>query len=315
MHAGPITRRQPARLRPPLLPFLDHPGHPCHRSRVAERESFEVFNARLKAEHAKMEKAIRDAFAQSPAVMVISRDRRQDALFILSGDMVHGEGLRVSFFDRRGPYSHTERPDFDSMVEELVDHQLRGAIEIRPASEEEVMAWTETEEFAEGALHTAWMQASNDLRYIAGKLGREASDWARQTELAARRIWDYQGMLPAIRMLEQAVQEAMDEVSAAGLAAAEEGRRGSRHVVAPKVIELQLNDDIAARFLTAGNEPVVHQTWVLHPTGEPGRALAQVQVFLAGGEWVSWTGSTAARSMQILTRQLADALNEAEGRA
>lgn len=128
-------------------------------------ESFRDEITRLRKEQGKRYGAIKKAFAQSSAIIVRSGDREQ--LLIKSGETrVGGKPWRVTTFMPDGPWGHNEYKDDHEIFEDLA----RGLFtDVRPASEDEVIAWTSTPEFTRGAAAVAMIQAENTLRYLASK--------------------------------------------------------------------------------------------------------------------------------------------------
>jgi hypothetical protein len=117
---------------------------------------------------------IQRAFARSPAIR--GGAGAQARMAIKSGelsDTKYGR-YRVTFFGPDGPHGHITK-DADRDIAEETKRVLEPPIV--PMSDDEVMAWTSTEEFHRGAKLTAYIQGENTLRWLAGKAGR--TEWAQ----------------------------------------------------------------------------------------------------------------------------------------
>ena len=139
----------------------------------SRKESFEQMIARLEREQQEHIDLIVDAFAASPAIHVTYKRGREE-LLILSGEMQYPEEgpLRVSYFLREGPRSH----DVGKSVEELAK-RIGQVTSVEPVSEDYVMEWMSTPEFIQGSKVVAFIQADNELRYLAGKVGMSNEAW------------------------------------------------------------------------------------------------------------------------------------------
>lgn len=111
-----------------------------------------------KLKHAR-ESMIRDALAESPAI-IITPKHGEPKLAIMSGEMQnkqHGS-LRVTYFGHDGPIGHATRTSLKAIVDDINDYFPES---VRPATEDEVIRWTGTDEFAEGAARVARVQREN----------------------------------------------------------------------------------------------------------------------------------------------------------
>ena len=99
---------------------------------------------------------ITKAFKRSSAIIVTDAYNRE-VLLIKSGDP-SGKGFRVSSFGHDGPIGHVTRDTEAKLLEETArDHHGK----IRVATDDDVMAWTGTPEFEEGARRVAEVQKFN----------------------------------------------------------------------------------------------------------------------------------------------------------
>lgn len=113
---------------------------------------------RLRAKLGAKRQGIRDAFKASPAIIVTQTDGRE-TLVIKTGEMQNpADGPeRVTFFWKDGPVGHATRKTTEELIEEVSGYGSTA----RPATDAEVMAWTSTDEFAEGAARVAAVQRAN----------------------------------------------------------------------------------------------------------------------------------------------------------
>ena len=90
-------------------------------------------------------------------------------------------------------------------------------------------------------------------------------------------------------------------------------RMGKRReeVVGP----LYLDEAHSARFIGMNQSKMLGKTesWVIHPPGDPGAAIAQFILFKSGGRWAVWTGNITRASIRKLGEQLAGVRNQAGG--
>ncbi len=155
--ATPMTRRNPAAAEDDI-----------------DRELQLEYDQWLKASEDKLDQ-IEQAFAKSPAIRGMFG--KEPRMVIKSGelfDMKYGL-LRVTFFGTDGPHGHaTKRTDRE--VAEEVRQTLSPPYV--PMTDDEVIAWTSTQEFEKGSKIIAFTQAENTLRYRAQQLDRYA--WAQE---------------------------------------------------------------------------------------------------------------------------------------
>ena len=99
--------------------------------------------------------------------------------------------FRVTTFGDDGPVGHHVEPSMEKVAEEIaVGHGYKS---VRPASDDEVMAWTSTSKFIEGSKRVAFTQAANMLNFRAGKQDKRSQ--AREIEMRAHKLaseghWD-----------------------------------------------------------------------------------------------------------------------------
>jgi lysophospholipase L1-like esterase len=103
---------------------------------------------------------ITKAMAKSPAVILTDGSGRE-TLVVITGEMQNtDEGKhRATYLAADGPVGHVTRKTLDKVIEEI-DRDYRPA-SVRAATDEEVMAWTSTPEYEEGARRVAEVQRAN----------------------------------------------------------------------------------------------------------------------------------------------------------
>ena len=130
--------------------------------------------------------AVERALAQSPAIITTTGDR--DELYILTREMSHPEdgAWRLTNFLHDGPWGHDTRPTIRELAELVAN---RRPASIRPATDDDVIAWTSTPAFVTGAKHVAFIQAINALSYARSR-GSDADYQAmRDLELRAHQLY------------------------------------------------------------------------------------------------------------------------------
>ena len=134
---------------------------------------------RLRAKLGAKRQGIRDAFKASPAIIVTQTDGRE-TLVIKTGEMQNPEDgpERVTFFWKDGPVGHATRKTTEELIEEVSGYGSTA----RPATDAEVMAWTSTDEFAEGAARVAAVQRAN-AGLKGGKRPTKRKLWAGEPSL------------------------------------------------------------------------------------------------------------------------------------
>ena len=116
------------------------------------------------------------AFNLSAAV-IVTEEGSEPELFILSGNMgPNHDQHRITFFSKDGPRGHHE-----GSVPELMDYIARTGTTYQPVGDTEVIAWTSTDEFADGSRRVAYVQALNEASYLAQK----TTDHDRKDEIRA----------------------------------------------------------------------------------------------------------------------------------
>lgn len=138
---------------------------------------------RLRAKLGAKRQGIRDAFKASPAIIVTQTDGRE-TLVIKTGEMQNpADGPeRVTFFWKDGPVGHATRKTTEELIEEVSGYGSTA----RPATDAEVMAWTSTDEFTEGAARVAAVQRANaglkgTLRLLPGVIVEPRRAWPQLT--------------------------------------------------------------------------------------------------------------------------------------
>lgn len=151
------------------------------------RRPFKEYIAKMKAKKSTAVSAVARAFAQSAAVIVTERGGRPE-LWILSGNMgPDKKGHRVTYFGHDGPIGHVER----DTLEELWDEVYRDDARLEPVGDAEVIAWTSTPEFEEGAKRVAYVQALNEVGWLQSQAVTHADkDVLRQAQSKAHAMED-----------------------------------------------------------------------------------------------------------------------------
>lgn len=137
-------------------------------ARDADDDDDDAFIARVEAELAVRETAIRTAFEVSPAIVVRYKGHRWPQLVILSGGMsAEDKKYRITKLLPDGPVGH-ETADTVSKLAGEIAYNLTS---VEPVDEDFVMDWTSTPEFEEGAKKVTYVQAANMLGYLASGRG------------------------------------------------------------------------------------------------------------------------------------------------
>jgi hypothetical protein len=154
---------------------------------------------RMRLERERAEDDLREAFAQSPAVLVRERRHPHKELWILSPETDPSQGkLRVTEFLPDGPYGHISRETLDQIIDEKAS---TGHI-YEPVDEAFVMEWTSTPEWTEGVKKVAYVQAYN--RLVAAGSRHGASKYAWDTHMRAQSMDNWED---ATALLEQAAAD------------------------------------------------------------------------------------------------------------
>jgi hypothetical protein len=129
--------------------------------------SFDEILSRATAEKEARTSAIERAFAESPAIIMTGYGGRLE-LVIMTPEMGEpGAQMRVTYFLPDGPRGHATRATRAALVEDVAEYH---PTEVRPATEDEVIAWTSTPEYIEGSARVAEIQRLN------------AESWARSKQ-------------------------------------------------------------------------------------------------------------------------------------
>ncbi len=124
----------------------------------------EKFDPEL-ADHLRKKKALlaelAAAFAVSPAV-IIDSGRGRETLVLHSAEPYDSKsgGMRMSYFGHDGPNGHTTRPTLGKLIQEI--DELYTPKSFRVATDDDVMAWTATEEFQLGVERVAQVMKANE---------------------------------------------------------------------------------------------------------------------------------------------------------
>ena len=77
---------------------------------------------------------------------------------------------------------------------------------------------------------------------------------------------------------------------------------------------LTLDDELVARRIGTGESKSMRaptETWAVHPHGDPGGSVLQVQLFRqSGARWAAWTGSYSRAKDRELAERVAAARNK-----
>lgn len=114
--------------------------------------------------------AIRAAFTASPAILLTYRGDSTPDLAICSGDTAEPGRVRVTYLSADGPRGHVTRRDLDGCIEHVAD--LCPAT-VRPATEAEVIAWTSTPAYLEGAERVETVRQWNEALARAAQEGTD----------------------------------------------------------------------------------------------------------------------------------------------
>ena len=140
---------------------------------MSARESFDAMCDRMERERDERQAQVRDAFATSPAILLTGE--RRDEIVILSGEPSFPEEgpMRATRLANDGPWGH-DVGTREKLIEVVAGY---GFVAVRAITEAEVMAWTATETFTQGARAVAFIQADNAIRFLAAERGlRERTD-------------------------------------------------------------------------------------------------------------------------------------------
>lgn len=166
-----------------------------------DREAFARERDDRKAKHGRRVQEIADAFDTSPAVVITDRwDRR--TLYILSGDTT-GSAFRVSRFGEDGPYGHFEASSLVEAFERVAQDEPKA---LEPIGDDEVIAWTTTPAFIEGAKHVAYQQAWNELGFLSSQEpDRDKREQIYELRRAGDRLVETDGIDAGVRYLHSVI--------------------------------------------------------------------------------------------------------------
>lgn len=121
-------------------------------------ESIERFRASKRTRHGAILRAIRSA----PVAIVMTDRTGRETLAIVTREMSRASAgaWRASLYWHDGPVGHVTRKTLGMIANELATDY--GPESVRVVDDAAVMAWTGTDEFAEGARKIAEVQAWNE---------------------------------------------------------------------------------------------------------------------------------------------------------
>lgn len=122
------------------------------------KESLEGFRASKRARHGVVLRAIRSA----PVAIVMTDRHGRETLAIVTREMSRASdgAWRASVYWRDGPVGHITRKTLGTIANELATDYTPKSV--RVVDDSTVIAWTGTDEFAEGARRVAEVQAWNE---------------------------------------------------------------------------------------------------------------------------------------------------------
>lgn len=124
---------------------------------------------------------LESAFEISRALVATAHGR--EYLLILSDSTTRPSGFQITTFGSDGPIGHVE-----GTLDEVLDRTASdlGRARLEPVGDDQVLAWTSTPEFIDGSNRVTYVQAWNELGYLASKL----PDDERANAYAAKRRAD-----------------------------------------------------------------------------------------------------------------------------
>lgn len=126
------------------------------------RAEFDEYMGKMRAQKDESIARATAAFEMSAAVIVTEHGSAPE-LFILSGNMGKGkDSHRITFFMKDGPRGHHE-----GSIPDLMEYIASSLTTYKPVGDAEVIAWTSTDEFEVGSRRVAYVQALNELGYLA----------------------------------------------------------------------------------------------------------------------------------------------------
>lgn len=156
--------------------------------------------SRMRTDRARAQAAMRTAFERSPAVLV-TEGKSYRELWIVSPETVRTDGnVRVTYLRPDGPRGHFSGRDMEDLVKEL--SSTRSTYD--PVDEAFVMEWTQTPEYQEGQLRVAFVQADNQLRWLAGQRGEQGRKWASTIQ---DQVYQMDDVEQATKVLERAAAD------------------------------------------------------------------------------------------------------------
>jgi hypothetical protein len=162
-------------------------------------DGFRAWKAKAEADQAAARGSFLDAFEASPAVLVTEGQHQE--VWITTPELDPKEGkLRVTYLGKDGPRGHFAGRDMDDLVKELASVRAT----YTPVDEAFVVEWTSTPAYQEGVLRVAFVQADNQLRWVAGQRGGAARDWANEVR---DRAYLASSVEEATRILERAAAD------------------------------------------------------------------------------------------------------------
>lgn len=159
---------------------------PMPRRNPSSRPDFDAELDRMRSHRAQRIAQLRDAFAECPAVIATDPNRGQ-VLLIKSDELTDRASgpIRVTEFQKDGPRGHSTARSDDELLDRVIGDFSKG-VRFTPATEEEVIEWTTSDEFVEGSKRVAFIQAHNTYSYLAQKAGVSYEEIGTLTDRAHR---------------------------------------------------------------------------------------------------------------------------------
>jgi len=103
---------------------------------------------------------IADAFASSPAIITTDTASRRE-LVLMTDDPLERGSRRVTYLAKDGPRGHFTSASHRALIEHVADGY---PVHARPATDADVIVWTSTPEYADGARRVLEVQRANEAR-------------------------------------------------------------------------------------------------------------------------------------------------------
>ncbi len=150
----PRLKKTPAQLDADIAIALARAAQPIPKADFFTRPSIDA---------AARQKAMHQALLTWPAI-IATNSRGKRTLLIHSGEMSNPEegAHRVTMFGTDGPHGHLVRKSVHRLAQDLSRDLF--PVSLKPASEDQVMAWMSTAEYIEGAERVLEAQRWNERR-------------------------------------------------------------------------------------------------------------------------------------------------------